>query len=140
MSALRTRFVQDMQLHGFSPKTQACYVGAVRGLAKFYGQSPDLVSEEETAQLVPASDAGKKSRPGHGHHCPVRPQVLFPEHRPARLDFPQAAAPAPLKEAARRAQPPGSQSHPGSGAEAHLSGLPDDDLRLAVCVSMKAAF
>ena len=36
-----------MQLHGFSPKTQACYVGAVRGLAKFYGKSPDLVSEEE---------------------------------------------------------------------------------------------
>ena len=32
MTALRTRFLQDMQLHGFSPKTQACYVGAVRGL------------------------------------------------------------------------------------------------------------
>jgi integrase/recombinase XerD len=47
MTALRTRFVQDMQLHGFSPKTQACYVGAVRGLAKFYNKSPDLVSEEE---------------------------------------------------------------------------------------------
>jgi integrase/recombinase XerD len=47
MTALRTRFVQDMQLHGFSPKTQSCYVGAVRGLAKFYNKSPDLVSEEE---------------------------------------------------------------------------------------------
>lgn len=47
MTALRIRFVQDMQLHGFSPKTQACYVGAVRGLAKFYNKSPDLVTEEE---------------------------------------------------------------------------------------------
>lgn len=47
MTALRSRFVQDMQLHGFSPKTQACYVGAVRGLAKFYNKSPDLVTEEE---------------------------------------------------------------------------------------------
>ena len=35
MTVLRTRFVQDMQLHGFSPKTQSCYVGAVRSLAKF---------------------------------------------------------------------------------------------------------
>jgi site-specific recombinase XerD len=36
-----------MQLHGFSPKTQACYVGAVRGLARYFNKSPDLVTEEE---------------------------------------------------------------------------------------------
>jgi integrase/recombinase XerD len=47
MTVLRTRFLEDMQLHGFSPKTQSCYVGAVRGLAKFYRKSPDQVSEEE---------------------------------------------------------------------------------------------
>src|SRR5207249_8442415 len=50
MSPLRTRFLQDMQLHGFSPKTQSCYVGAVRALAKHYGKSPDLVTEEELRQ------------------------------------------------------------------------------------------
>src|SRR6266496_6614350 len=47
MTALRTRFIEDMQLHGYSPKTQACYVGAVCGLAKHYHKSPDLISEEE---------------------------------------------------------------------------------------------
>ena len=47
MTVLRTRFLEDMQLHGYSPKTQSCYVGAVRGLARFYGKSPELVSEEE---------------------------------------------------------------------------------------------
>ncbi|PYJ84167.1 MAG: hypothetical protein DME22_13800, partial [Verrucomicrobia bacterium] len=47
MTALRTRFLEDMQLHGYSPKTQSCYVGAVRGLARFYRKSPELVSEEE---------------------------------------------------------------------------------------------
>src|SRR5881275_1137888 len=47
MTALRIRFLEDMQLHGYSPKTQSCYVGAVRGLAKFYHKSPDQVSEEE---------------------------------------------------------------------------------------------
>ena len=47
MTALRTRFLEDMQLHGFSPKTQACYVGAVRSLARYYNKSPDLVTEEE---------------------------------------------------------------------------------------------
>jgi len=47
MSVLRTRFVQDMQLHGFSAQTQAAYVHAVRSLAKYFGRSPDLISEEE---------------------------------------------------------------------------------------------
>src|SRR6266571_5935785 len=47
MTALRTGFIEDMQLHGYSPKTQACYVGAVRGLARFFNKSPDLVTEEE---------------------------------------------------------------------------------------------
>ena len=47
MTALRTRFLEDMQLHGFSPKTQACYVGAVRGLARYYDKSPDLITEEQ---------------------------------------------------------------------------------------------
>lgn len=50
MSPLRTRFLEDMQLHGFTPKTQSCYVGAVRGLAKHFHKSPDLISEEELRQ------------------------------------------------------------------------------------------
>ena len=47
MTPLRTRFIEDMQLHGYSPKTQSCYVGAVCSLAKHYHKSPDLISEEE---------------------------------------------------------------------------------------------
>src|SRR5262245_6334996 len=50
MSALRTRFLEDMQLHGYSAKTQSCYVGAVRGLAKHFGKSPDRITEEELRQ------------------------------------------------------------------------------------------
>jgi site-specific recombinase XerD len=50
MSPLRKRFLEDMQLHGYSPKTQSCYVGAVRNLARHYGKSPDLVTEEQLRQ------------------------------------------------------------------------------------------
>src|SRR6185436_7686977 len=32
------------------PKTQSCYVGAVRGLAKYFGQSPDRITEEQLRQ------------------------------------------------------------------------------------------
>ena len=50
MTPLRTRFIEDMQLHGYSPKTQSCYVGAVCGLARHYHKSPELISEEELRQ------------------------------------------------------------------------------------------
>ncbi len=47
MTELRQRMIQDMQLHGFSPKTQRCYIDAVRNLARHYDRSPDLLSEED---------------------------------------------------------------------------------------------
>jgi len=47
MTPLRIRFLEDMQLHGYSPKTQQSYVSAVCGLAKHYHKSPELISEEE---------------------------------------------------------------------------------------------
>jgi site-specific recombinase XerD len=42
--------VEDMQLRGLSEKTQECYVGAVKRLAKHYGRSPDGLTEEEIRQ------------------------------------------------------------------------------------------
>ena len=50
MSPLRTRFLEDMQLHGYSPRTQDRYLGAVCSLAKHYHQAPDLVTEEQLRQ------------------------------------------------------------------------------------------
>ena len=47
MSALRKRMIQDMQLRGFSPRTQESYARAVRKLAEHYHKSPDLVTDEE---------------------------------------------------------------------------------------------
>ncbi len=50
MSPLRTRMVEDMQLHGFSLSTQQSYVHSIVKLAKFYHKSPDLISEDELRQ------------------------------------------------------------------------------------------
>ena len=47
MSPLRTRFIEDMQLHGYSPKTQVSYAAAIRRMAKYYRKSPDLMTEED---------------------------------------------------------------------------------------------
>jgi site-specific recombinase XerD len=39
--------IEDMQLHGYAAKTQEAYVGAVRGLAKYYKRSPEEITQEE---------------------------------------------------------------------------------------------
>lgn len=50
MTPLRQRMIEEMQLRGLSPKTQEAYVGAVRQLANYYGQSPDQLGDEELRQ------------------------------------------------------------------------------------------
>lgn len=47
MTELRRRMTEDLQLAGYSPKTQKGYLDAVRNLAKYYMRSPDLLSEED---------------------------------------------------------------------------------------------
>jgi site-specific recombinase XerD len=42
--------IQDMQLRGFSPRTQESYARAVRKLAEHYHKPPDRVTEQELRQ------------------------------------------------------------------------------------------
>ena len=41
---LTHRMQEDMQLRGFAPRTQASYLGAVKGLATFCGRPPDALA------------------------------------------------------------------------------------------------
>ena len=41
---------EDLQLHGYSPRSVDAYVRAVRQLAEHYHKSPDRISEEELRQ------------------------------------------------------------------------------------------
>jgi site-specific recombinase XerD len=50
MTPLRQRFIEDMQLRGYSARTQEAYTRAVRQLAEHYRRSPDNLSEEELRQ------------------------------------------------------------------------------------------
>ena len=50
MTPLRQRMLEDLQLRGFSARTQECYVAAVRQLAEHYHRSPDQLGEEELRQ------------------------------------------------------------------------------------------
>ena len=47
MTELRKRMIQDLQLRGYSERTQEMYVRAVRQLAEHYRTSPDQITEEQ---------------------------------------------------------------------------------------------
>jgi integrase/recombinase XerD len=50
MTALRRRMLEDLQLRGLAPRTQPCYLEAVKHLAQHYRRAPDHISEEELRQ------------------------------------------------------------------------------------------
>jgi integrase/recombinase XerD len=50
MTALRHRMLEDLQLRGLAPKTQPCYLDAVKHLAQHYRRAPDQISEGEIRQ------------------------------------------------------------------------------------------
>lgn len=47
VTELRRRMIEDLQLRGFSERSQEMYVRAVRQLAQHYHKSPDQITEEE---------------------------------------------------------------------------------------------
>jgi hypothetical protein len=57
MGALRKQMDGDLVVRGMSVRTREAYLGAVAGLAKYYGRRPDRVSEAEV-QKCPACRPG----------------------------------------------------------------------------------
>lgn len=52
MSVLRAEMLKQMRLHRLAPKTQVAYVDAVKGLARFYHQSPDQLSSAQVQDYL----------------------------------------------------------------------------------------
>jgi site-specific recombinase XerD len=50
VSPLRRRMMEDMELRGFTAKTQGSYVRAVEGLARFHKRSPEALCDEDIRQ------------------------------------------------------------------------------------------
>ena len=47
MTIFRRRMLEDLQLRGLAPRTQQCYVEAVKHLTPYYRRAPDQISEDE---------------------------------------------------------------------------------------------
>ena len=47
MTPLRQRFIDDLRLRNYAPRTIATYVGRIVAFAKYFGRSPELLGPEE---------------------------------------------------------------------------------------------
>ena len=52
MTSLRQRMIDEMQVRGLAARTQQAYVGAVAGLARHYGCSPELLDEAQVRNYL----------------------------------------------------------------------------------------
>ena len=52
MSILKENMTMDLQLKGFSEKTQKAYISHVKAYAKHFGQSPDKLGINEIKQYL----------------------------------------------------------------------------------------
>jgi len=52
MTQLRQKMIQEMQLRRFSPRTQRSYVSAVVGLAGYYKQPPDKLTNDDVKKYL----------------------------------------------------------------------------------------
>lgn len=95
MTALRKRFLEDLQLHGFATSTQYVYVSAIKQLAQHYHQPPDQLTEQQLRQyFLHLTQVRKVSRSNATialcalkfffEHTLQRPWPLFALARPPR--------------------------------------------------------
>jgi site-specific recombinase XerD len=59
MTELRRQMIQAMTARGFSPRTHASYIAAVRGLAKHYRRSPDQIAAKEAEAYLAHMATGR---------------------------------------------------------------------------------
>ena len=50
MTPLRQRFIEDLQVRNYAPRTIVCYVHHVNSFAKHFGRSPEKLGPEEIRQ------------------------------------------------------------------------------------------
>jgi integrase/recombinase XerD len=66
MTPLRQRMIEDLKLRGYSDRTVEAYTKAVLYLARFYGQPPDQLTEEQVRHyLVHLATVRKVARSTH---------------------------------------------------------------------------
>jgi integrase/recombinase XerD len=77
MTTIRTQFIQQMQLKGYSENSIQSYVDCLIGLSKFYNTSPDLLSDQQIRDYLQYCIVEKKLSTSYINQCISALKILF---------------------------------------------------------------
>lgn len=77
MKTIRSQFIQQMQLKGYSQNTIQSYVECLIGLSKFYKTSPDLLSHQQIRDYLHYCIVEKKLSTSWVNQCVSALKILF---------------------------------------------------------------
>lgn len=77
MKTIRSQFIQQMQLKGYSENTIQSYVDCLIGLSKFYNTSPDLLSDQQIRDYLHHCIVEKKLSTSWVNQCISALKILF---------------------------------------------------------------
>jgi integrase/recombinase XerD len=77
MKTIRSQFIQQMQLKGYSENTIQSYVDCLIGLSKFYNTSPDLLSDQQIRDYLHHCIVEKKLSTSWVNQCVSALKILF---------------------------------------------------------------
>lgn len=77
MTTIRAKFIQQMQLKGYSENTIQSYVDCLIGLSKFYNTSPDLLSDQQIRDYLQHCIVEKKLSTSYINQSISALKILF---------------------------------------------------------------
>lgn len=77
MTTIRTQFIQQMQLKGYSENSIQSYVDCLIALSKFYNTSPDLLSDQQIRNYLQHCIVEKKLSTSYINQCISALKILF---------------------------------------------------------------
>lgn len=77
MTTIRSQFIQQMQLKGYSENSIQSYVDCLIGISKFYTSSPDLLSDQQIRDYLQYCIVEKKLSTSYINQCVSALKILF---------------------------------------------------------------
>lgn len=87
MTTLRQNFIRELVVRGMAARTQAAYVRAVYGLAKYYGRSPDSLTDQELKNYLYYLAQQKKLSPNSINQAVCGLRCFFKSVLQRSVDF-----------------------------------------------------
>ena len=132
MGALRKQMDGDLVVRGMAVRTREAYLGAVAGLAKYYGRPPDRIDEAEVQRYLLYLIEERKLAWASCNVVAQGRKFFYSRHAQAPRSAVRHSEGTPAPEVAADSRARGGRAFDRAHPEPEAPGNPDDDLRRGI--------